>query len=298
MSERLRVVRGAGFKTLKARLMELLYRLFHFCKQCTPWTIWNLRSTLDLVFCSCNYMGLRKIGFRFLLLIANKKSYKTHWNCLAVWWAELQLRPYLQFFWLAGLTDQEHLRWVLRSYDSMNNSTHWQLSILKFEFDVIHETGIMNEAADSLSQLLKMGKNYMQQRRDSSNVPPFQKNRGERYVHTLKRRDRKQRRRYVMCFARYSDWDRGRHDEYAVASKDLVYMQERGPYYWLPLRIAGAQKSMDNKERNGFVEHMALIFRVVQKHVPSLVFQRHHIACITQYWKAIMVNVTCNTVFK
>jgi hypothetical protein len=78
---------------------------------------------------------------------------KTEEKCLAIVWAVLQLRPYLerkQFFIRA---DHNSLRWVLNLADTQGRLARWRLRLLELDFEVQHAPDKEHHGADTLSRL-------------------------------------------------------------------------------------------------------------------------------------------------
>jgi len=76
---------------------------------------------------------------------------KKEW--LAVVWASLKLRPYLEGERFLVSTDHDCLRWILNIEGSGNlRLARWRLRLSELEFDVAYEPGMTHYLADSISR--------------------------------------------------------------------------------------------------------------------------------------------------
>jgi RNase H-like domain found in reverse transcriptase len=71
---------------------------------------------------------------------------------LAIVWAILQLRPYLEGQKFIIRTDHHSLRWVLNLADAQGRLARWRLRLL-FEFEVQYAPGRGQHGADTMSRL-------------------------------------------------------------------------------------------------------------------------------------------------
>jgi len=78
----------------------------------------------------------------------------TEKKCLAVVWASLKLRPYLEGDRFLVRTNHDCLRWILNIEGSGNpRLARWRLRLSELEFDVAYKPGMTHYLADSISRL-------------------------------------------------------------------------------------------------------------------------------------------------
>ena len=78
----------------------------------------------------------------------------TEKECLAVVWASLKLRSYLEGDRLLVRTDHDCLRWILNIEGSGSpRLARWRLRLSELVFDVAHKPGMTHYLADSISRL-------------------------------------------------------------------------------------------------------------------------------------------------
>lgn len=75
-----------------------------------------------------------------------------HRQCLAVIWTVTLLGRYLKETRLTIRTDHEALWSILTTADATGKSAQWSLTLLHFEFDIVHRTCIKHQVADVLSR--------------------------------------------------------------------------------------------------------------------------------------------------
>ena len=97
---------------------------------------------------------VKPIGYWSRSLTDAERRYDTtQRECLAVVWAILLLRPYLEGTRFTIRTDHSALKWLLNLADSSGRLARWRLRLTEFEFDIVHRAGIKHQAADALSRL-------------------------------------------------------------------------------------------------------------------------------------------------
>jgi transposase InsO family protein len=78
-------------------------------------------------------------------------------ECLAVVWAVLLLRPYLERVHFLIRSDQVALRWLLDLKDPSGRLARWRLRLAEYNFEIIYRPGIKNSLADGCSRLKSSG---------------------------------------------------------------------------------------------------------------------------------------------
>lgn len=78
-------------------------------------------------------------------------------QCLAVIWAVVLLRTYLEGCWLTVCTDRDALKWTFKFTGSTDKLACWWLRLSGFECDVVHCKGLKHQAADALWRLKSNG---------------------------------------------------------------------------------------------------------------------------------------------
>ena len=96
----------------------------------------------------------RPVGYWSRSLSKAEKNYSTtEKECLAIVWAALTLRPYLEGQRFTLRTDHDSLRWIMNLSDASGRLQRWRLRLADFEYDVVHRAGIKHQAADALSRM-------------------------------------------------------------------------------------------------------------------------------------------------
>jgi hypothetical protein len=95
------------------------------------------------------------IGYWNRGLTSAERNYSTtEKECLAIVWAILQLRPYLEGKRFVDRTDHHSLRWVLNLSDApQGRLARWRLRLLEFDFEVQYTPGRAHHGADTMSRL-------------------------------------------------------------------------------------------------------------------------------------------------
>lgn len=84
--------------------------------------------------------------------------------CLAVAWAVLLLRTYLEGDWITIRTDHEAITMLLMMSDASGKLPTWDLRLSKFEFGIVHRADIKTQAplgsknSDSQIRQIKTGR--------------------------------------------------------------------------------------------------------------------------------------------
>jgi hypothetical protein len=94
------------------------------------------------------------VGYWSRGLTSAERNYSTtEKECLAIVWAVLHLRPYLEGHRFVVRTDHNSLRWVLNLADAQGRLARWRLRLLEFDFEVHYSPGASHHGADTLSRL-------------------------------------------------------------------------------------------------------------------------------------------------
>jgi RNase H-like domain found in reverse transcriptase len=78
------------------------------------------------------------------LTSAEKKCSTTEKECLAILWAILHLRPYLEQQKFTIRTDHHSLRWVLNLSDAQGLLARWSLRLREFYYEVKYHPGALH----------------------------------------------------------------------------------------------------------------------------------------------------------
>jgi hypothetical protein len=96
----------------------------------------------------------KPIGYWSRGLTSAERNYSTtEKECLAIVWAILQLRPYLEGQRFLVRTDHHSLRWVLNLSDAQGRLARWRLRLLEFDYEVQYSPGKHHHGADTMSRL-------------------------------------------------------------------------------------------------------------------------------------------------
>lgn len=84
---------------------------------------------------------------------AESKYDTTQWECLAIVWDVLIIRPYLEGIRLTIRTDHDSVKTVLSLVKSTRRLALFCLRLSEFEFDIFCRAGIEHQAAEAFSRL-------------------------------------------------------------------------------------------------------------------------------------------------
>jgi hypothetical protein len=87
------------------------------------------------------------------LKAAELNNSNTEKECIAIFWAIIQLRPYLEWKKIFILTDHHLLRWVLNLYGAQGRLARWRIRLLEFDFEVEHCPRKEHNGADTMTRL-------------------------------------------------------------------------------------------------------------------------------------------------
>jgi RNase H-like domain found in reverse transcriptase len=94
------------------------------------------------------------LGFWSRGLTRAEKNYSTtEKECLAIVWAVLHLRLYLEGQGFVIRTDHHSMRWILNLADAQGRLARWRLRLQEFDFEVLYLPGKSHYAADMMSRL-------------------------------------------------------------------------------------------------------------------------------------------------
>jgi RNase H-like domain found in reverse transcriptase/Reverse transcriptase (RNA-dependent DNA polymerase) len=96
----------------------------------------------------------RPVGYWSRGLTSAEKNYSTtEKECLAIVWAILHRRPYLEQKKFTIRTDHHSLRWVLNLSDAQVRLARRRLRLLEFDYEVQYHPGAQHHGADMVSRL-------------------------------------------------------------------------------------------------------------------------------------------------
>jgi hypothetical protein len=94
------------------------------------------------------------IGYWSRGLTSAERNYSTtEKECMAIVWAVLQVRPYLEGKRFVVRTDHHSLRWVLKFSNAQGRLARWRLRLLELDFEVQYTPGRAHHGADTMSRL-------------------------------------------------------------------------------------------------------------------------------------------------
>ena len=100
----------------------------------------------------------KPIGYWSRSLSKSEQNYTTtEQECLAVVWAVLILRPYLEGTEFTIRTDHDSLKLLLNLSDATGRLQRWRLRLQQFEYVINHCPGVQHRAADAVSRLATTG---------------------------------------------------------------------------------------------------------------------------------------------
>lgn len=77
----------------------------------------------------------------------------TQQEFLAIVWATVLPRPFLEGTALTFKTDKDSLKWMLNLTDASGRLEQWRVRLFELDFDVSHQAGVKHEVASAVSRL-------------------------------------------------------------------------------------------------------------------------------------------------
>lgn len=78
---------------------------------------------------------------------------KSERECLAIVWAVIYLRPYLEGTRITIWTDHNSLRWLLNMSEASSRLTRWRLRVAELDYKVTYRPGLKKQAAYAISPI-------------------------------------------------------------------------------------------------------------------------------------------------
>jgi RNase H-like domain found in reverse transcriptase len=98
--------------------------------------------------------GLLPVGYWSRSLQPAERNYSTsERECLAVVWAVLLLRPYLERTRFVVRTDHSALQWLLTISEPQGRLARWRIRLSEYDFEVKYKPGRCHQMADAMSRL-------------------------------------------------------------------------------------------------------------------------------------------------
>ena len=96
----------------------------------------------------------RPVGYWSRSLNVAERNYSTtEWECLAVVWASLLLRPYIEGTRFTVRTDHAALKWMLHMDGAYGRLARWRLRLAEFDYVVQTRPGVSHHAAEMMSRI-------------------------------------------------------------------------------------------------------------------------------------------------
>ena len=84
---------------------------------------------------------------------AERKYSFTERECVAVIWVIEKFRAYLEGYHITVITDHSSPKWLHNLRNPTGRLTRWALSLLEYDFEIVHRRGSMHQVPDALSRL-------------------------------------------------------------------------------------------------------------------------------------------------
>ena len=148
-----------AFKTLKRCLVTA--PILALPREGHPYTLDTDASAYQVGCCLLQEQpdgNLLPVGYWSRSLTPAEKNYSsTEKECLAIVWATLHLRPYLERSRFTIRTDHDALKWLLNLRDPRGRLARWGLRLQEFDFDIQYRPGSSHALADGPSRLSTAG---------------------------------------------------------------------------------------------------------------------------------------------
>ena len=157
--ENLSVEEMRAFETLKRCLLTA--PILALPREGFPYTLDTDASAYQIGCCLLQQQPdghLHPVGYWSRSLTPAEKNYSpTEKECLAIVWATLHLRPYLERNRFTIRTDHVALRWLLNLRDPSGRLARWGLRLQEFDFEIQYRPGSSHALADGPSRLTTEG---------------------------------------------------------------------------------------------------------------------------------------------
>lgn len=115
-------------------------------------------------------MVQKTMGYYSRTLTDKEKNLDTTYcEGLAIVWALLLSRSYLEGCRFIFRPDNHTLRCILNPADATGRLAHWRVRLLELDFERVHRTGVKHKAADALSSVPTVGIDSIELEEETTN---------------------------------------------------------------------------------------------------------------------------------